>query len=62
MLKICNLKNLSLKLKSDLVTEALKLEEISNENIIIIKEYFKPKEDKNSFYIFLEYCEDGDLY
>ena len=61
VLKICDLSNLSLKLKSNLITEALKLEEIQNENIVKIIEYFKPRDDKDSFYIFLEYCEDGDL-
>jgi len=61
VLKICDLSNLSLKLKSDLLTEAIKLEEIKNENIVSIRQYFKPKEDKDSFYILLEYCEGGDL-
>ena len=61
VLKICDLSNLSLKLKSDLLTEAIKLEEIKNENIVSINKYFKPKEDKDSFYILLEYCEGGDL-
>ena len=34
VLKICDLSNLSLKLKSDMMTEAIKLEEIKNENIV----------------------------